>query len=153
MSDSPTTIDLGSKSGAQEAEFHEAGYQRAKCTYKSNKTFAGYLASSKNAYVWLTQDINEAIWVKWKFDGVGDRWLEKATRPYDRFLGRAESYYADWGLSQTRGASSYAEPVLYNADHTISLKADATKFLYGPYGDQWVCWGDNENVLIVELVD
>ena len=54
---------------------------------------------------------------------------------------------------QTRGASSYAEPVLYNADHTISLKADATKFLYGPYGDQWVCWGDNENVLIVELVD
>ncbi len=147
------SINLGIQNDAKEMEFLEAGYKRAKCTYKSNNEFAGYLASSQNQYLWLTQDINQAAWVKWTFDSIGGRWLEKSTVPYDRFLGVAEYDYADWGLSQTRGASKYASPVIYNTDHTISLASDPRKFLYGPYGDQWVCWGDNENVLVVNFVD
>jgi hypothetical protein len=143
--------DLGSKIAPTESAAG-SDYKKAKCTYKSNGTFAGYLSSSTNAYVWLTQDPNQASSVKWTFDGNGGRWLEKHTSPSARLLGSAEQDYADWGLSQTVGASVYAEPVIYNSDHTISLASNPAKFLYGPYGDQWVCWGDNANVLVVELV-
>src|SRR4051812_49384829 len=81
-----STQDLGSQEvtalGAP-----ASGYQLAKCTFKKNGVFAGYLASSTNAYVWLTDDPGQAAHVKWKIDGDGRWWLEKDTAPNDRFLG------------------------------------------------------------------
>lgn len=143
----PTLEDLGVK----QADPFLDGYSLVKCTFRSNKTFAGYLASSTNNFVWLTQDPKQAAQVKWLIDRSGRWWLEKATSPNDRFLGYAGDSYADWGLWQAN-PNGYIEPVIYNADHTIALASDPSKLLYGPYGDQWVRWGQDQNVLVCELV-
>jgi hypothetical protein len=137
--------------GLQQADPVLDSYSIVQCTFRSNRTFAGYLASSTNAYVWLTQDPNQAARVKWLIDRSGRWWLEKATSPNDRFLGVAGNDYADWGLWQA-DPNGYIEPVIYNSDHTISLAKDTSKSLYGPYGDQWVRWGQSQNVLVCELV-
>lgn len=148
-----STHDLGS----QDVAAHEAppsGYKLAKCTFRKNGVSAGYLASSTNAYVWLTDDPSKAAHVKWDIDKSGRWWLQKSTSPNDRFMGIAEYGYADWGLWQAQ-PNGYIEPVIYNSDHTIALAKDPSQLLYGPYGDGWVCFGktSEENVLVVELVD
>jgi hypothetical protein len=147
-----STPDLGSQDVAPRG-VTPPGYQIAKCTFK-NGTFAGYLASSTNAYVWLTNDPSKAANVKWKIDSSGQWWLEKDTQPNDRFLGVGDNGYADWGLWQAR-PNGYIEPVIYNPDRTIALAKDASQVLYGPYGDRWVCFGSTPggNELVVELVD
>jgi len=147
-----STLDLGSQDVAVEASA-ASEYKLAQCTFKKNGVAAGYLASSTNAYVWLTQDVKKATRVKWLIDSSGRWWLEKATTPNDRFLGIGDNDYADWGLWQA-APNGYIEPVVYNADHTIALARYPSKLLYGPYGDQWVCWGSatEENLLVVELV-
>jgi hypothetical protein len=147
-----STPDLGSQDIPAEGAM-PSGYKIAKCTFK-NGTFAGYLASSKNAYVWLTDDLSKAAHVKWNIDSSGRWWLEKDTQPNDRFLGVAEQGYADWGLWQA-APNGYIEPVKYNADRTITLLKDESQVLYGPYGDRWVCFGKTSggNELVVDLVD
>lgn len=145
-----STITVGDL-GLKQADPPLQGYSIVQCTYLSNKVPAGYLASSTNSFVWLTQNPKEAALVKWLIDRSGRWWLEKATSPNDRFLGVAGADYADWGLWQS-DPNGYIEPVIYNGDHTISLAKEPSKFLYGPVGDQWVCWGKGDNVLVCELL-
>jgi hypothetical protein len=146
-----TAVDLGTKDVAVQPV--SAGYQLAKCTFLKNGVLAGYLASSKNAYVYLTSDPKQAAGVKWMHDKSGRWWLEKDTKPDDRFLGVGANSYADWGLWQAE-PNGWIEPVIYNANHTIALAKDPSQLLYGPYGDDWVCWGSNsDNVLVVNFVD
>lgn len=145
--------DLGSQDVAA-LDAVPAGYRLAKCTFKKNGEFAGYLASSTTAHVWLTDDPKRAAHVKWKIDSSGEWWLEKATAPFDRFLGFAGDDYADWGLWQVQ-PNGYIEPVVYNSDHTIALARKRSMVLYGPVGNGWVKFGSTseDNVLVVEFVD
>jgi hypothetical protein len=148
-----STPDYGTQDVAAQGGPPE-GFKYAKCTFKKNGLFAGYLSCSTNAYLWLTQDPAQAAFVKWDIDKNGWWWLRKSTQPNDRFLGIGDYGYADWGLWQAF-PNGYIEPVIYNDDHTICQRKDQSQFLYGPYGDRWVCWGDanQDNLLKIEFTD
>jgi len=150
MSNQLSEKDLGAQISPQQPARPD-GWFKAKCTY-TNGVLAGYLASSQNDYVWLAPTFDQGYWVNWYIHTDGNWYLRKQTSPDARYLGAAGQDYADWGLWQAVGSQSYIEPVVYNNDHTISRKGNTSQFLYGPYGNKWVCWGQKQtNTLIVTL--
>lgn len=155
MSKQLSDADLGAHNLAALEPQRPDGWFKAKCTY-TNGVVAGYLAESQNDYVWLADTFDQGYWVNWYIHTDGNWYLRlKGTgtsQSANRYLGRAGQDYADWGLWQAVGSQEYIEPVVYNPDHTICRKADETQFLYGPYGNKWVCWGEKQaNTLIVNF--
>jgi hypothetical protein len=129
----------------------DTGWRKMACYNLSTGELAGYLASSgNNAY--LTQDVNGAENLQWYSNGA-DLYLRKDTDPNDRYLGVGWNSYACWGLWTPTG---WVNPVIYNTDHTISLKGDPNRKLYGPEGNGWVRWSagndQNQNILRCEWV-
>ncbi len=130
-----------------DAPVARGNYGKMKCYNLSTGDFVGWLASYNNN-VYLTQDESAAASVKW-LSYKEHTYLEKETSPNDRYLGLGWNGYATWGLT-----GGWNDPIVYNADHTISLKTDPKRKLYGPYGNQWVAWSggeDNQNILRCEL--
>ncbi len=124
-----------------------SGYKKMKCFNLMTGEFKGYLSTLRN-YVTLVPDKEHGAWLQWKEED-GDMYLAKDTTPNDRFLGEAERRYASWGLK-----GGWREPIVYNADGTISLKSNTKVKLYGPYetlGNDYVCWtepeGNNQAIL------
>lgn len=124
----------------------EPGYHRVQCYNRDTKEFLGWLGTY-DANVWIISKDNYEKWkdyiayCKFSYASGDDTYLEKSTVPYDRWLGLGDSSYAVWGLTGGRN-----NPIIYNADHTISLKEKPERKLYGPYGHgSYVCWSDNDN--------
>ncbi|WP_028982268.1 hypothetical protein [Sporocytophaga myxococcoides] len=126
-----------------------SGYHRVACYIGSEKI--GYLACSWDNFVYIEKDANSGkiASCKWCFDN-SRRYLEKATAPFDRFLGTGSNSSAGWGLA----GGGYVSEVVYNeADHTISL-AGTNQKLYAPNGTgSWVYWTNgNDNGTIIKCI-
>lgn len=122
-------------------------YGKMRCYNLTTGEFVGWLGTYGNN-VDLVHDAESAAAVAWSPHG-SDMYLRKETSPNDRFLGLGWNGYATWGLT-----GGWNDPIIYNSDHTISLKTDPKRKLYGPYGNDWVCWSggeDNQNLLRCEL--
>lgn len=143
---SPTPDALGSQSGVHLDSF-KPEYYKMKCTHKDG-TFVGYLASSSNNYLWLTKNSNDGSWVQWSKPADGSLWLQ-VHQQILRYLGDGDYDYACWGLPQAPGVGPYTQPLIYNNDKTISMAVKPAISLYGPYGDQWVCWGPTDDKVLV----
>jgi hypothetical protein len=127
----------------------DTGWKKMKCFNLSTGDFVGYLANS-NSWAFLTQDEGSAANLAWSPNGA-DMYLQNEASPSNRYLGLGTNSYACWGLWTPTG---WVNAVLYNQDHTISLKAFPSNKLYGPYGNGWVCFSggeDNQNILRFEL--
>lgn len=126
-----------------------SGYFKMMCYNKMTKQFVGYMGTYGND-VSLVADEAEAVDVKWE-PVDSDTYLAKETSPNDRYLGLAANDYAAWDLW---GNKSSRQPVVLNADGTISLKNKPNIKLYGPYrynGVDYACWtdqADNSNILV-----
>jgi hypothetical protein len=122
------------------------GYVPMKCYNLSTGDFVGWLGTYGNN-VDLVHSVEEAA--RLKFSSYGsDLYLRKETDPADRYLGLGWNGYATWGVT-----GGWNDPIVYNGDHSISLKTDSKRKLYGPYGNDWVCWSggeDNQNILRIE---
>jgi hypothetical protein len=128
-----------------------ATWKKMACYNLVTGDFVGYLGTYNNNLD-LLQDADDAANLVWYSSG-SDLYLRKATTPNDRYLGLGWNGYACWGLWTPTG---WVNPVVYNSDHTISLKEDPKRKLYGPYGNDWVCWTggeDNQNILRCEMTD
>jgi hypothetical protein len=128
------------------------------CYNLATNQLVGYLGAggSLNADVSIVADKADGAAVKWAYVG-SDTYLEKDTTPDDRYMGLGVRSYACWGLWTPTG---WVNPIVYNPDHTISLKADLSRKLYGPYrylGSDWAVWSEpgdnNQNILRFEMVD
>jgi hypothetical protein len=131
----------------------EKGYTKLACFNRKTGQLLGYLGTLRN-YLTLVEDKENGAWVQWRPE---DKlmYLAKSTTPADRFLGVAERGYAGWSLQGT----SWVNAVDYQTDHSIAIKGDTKRRLYGPYetlGSQYVCWSEddtNDNILRCEMVD
>lgn len=134
------------KSGAQLTS--SSGYHRMRCTNLSTGEFLGWLATSgNNVYLETDPKSSNLAACQWRSWGA-DLYLAKDTSPSDRLLGLGWNSYACWGAQESGG---WHNPIIYNADHTISLKEAPNRKLYGPYGNQWVCWtGEESNQNIIK---
>ena len=104
-----------------------------------------------NLYLYEDKDDRHVAEVKF-VDYKDQKWLAKDTSPNDQFAGVATQSYATWGLS-----GGWNNPVLWNADHTISLDPkykpeykNRSLYLYSGY----CCWSDdatNSNILRFEF--
>jgi len=154
MSNKLSDENLGAHIPAPQEPQRPDGWFKAKCTY-ANGIVAGYLAESQNDYVWLADTFDAGYWVNWYIHTDGNWYLRlkgSGSASANRYLGRAGQDYADWGLWQAIPQQEYIEPVVYNIDHTICRLSDPKQFLYGPYGNKWVCFGPKQsNTLIVTL--
>lgn len=128
-----------------------ANYKKMKCFNLMTGEMVGYLGTHDNFLTIVPAA--EAVAVQWDTEG-SDLYLDKDTSPTDRYLGLADQSYAGWGLK----GGGYRNPILFNRDGTISLKAAPGRKLYGPYAKitaNYVCWTedgeDNQNILRFEM--
>lgn len=124
-------------------------YHKMKCYNLMTKEFNGWLGVGNNQYVDLVHDAKDAANLAW-YSHNSDSYLKKDTTPSDRYLGVGANDYACYGLWIPTG---WVNAVIYNGDHTISLKEDPKRKLY-KYGNDWVCWSkgeDNQNILRFEF--
>ena len=133
-------------------------YKKMACYNLATNQLVGYVGAggSLNASVAIVANKADGTNVKWAYVG-SDTYLEKETTPNDRYLGLGDQSYACWGLWTPTG---WVNPIVYNPDGTISLKADSGRKLYGPYrslGSDWAVWSErgdnNQNILRFEMVD
>jgi hypothetical protein len=127
------------------------------CHNLATNQLVGYLGAggNLNASTSIVANKEDGANVKWAYVG-SDMYLEKDTTPNDRYLGLGSQSYACWGLWTRDG---WVDPLVYNQDHTISLKGQTHRKLYGPYrwlGSDWAVWSegeDNQNILRFEMVE
>ncbi|HUY99088.1 MAG TPA: hypothetical protein VMU89_01965 [Thermomicrobiaceae bacterium] len=122
-------------------------FGRMKCYNRSTGAFVGWLGTY-NYSVDLVHDADSGAGVAWTPWG-SDMYLTMDWSPGYRYLGLGANSYACWGI-----AGGWTDAIVYNPDHTLSLKSDPKRKLYGPYGNDWVCWSngeDNQNILRCEL--
>jgi hypothetical protein len=122
-------------------------FGRMKCFNLSTGQFVGWLGTY-NYSVDLVHDVDSGAGLAWNSWG-SDMYLMMNWSPGYRYLGLGTSSSACWAI-----AGGWTKPVIYNPDHTISLKEDPSRKLYGPYGNDWVYWTngeDNQNILRCEL--
>lgn len=139
--DSPRPFLSSDALGASETNFRPM-----RCYNLITGQAEGWLGTYGNN-VDLVHDIKDAAMVDW-YSYQSDLYLRKDTNPAYRYLGVGYNSYATWGVT-----GGWNDAVVYNSDHTISLKSDPKRKLY-KYGNDWVCWSkgeDNQNILRFEF--
>jgi hypothetical protein len=114
----------------------QSRFRKLKCYYAGNGQLVGWLGDY-NANVDVVTKEKSAAEVAWSWY-ASDMYLRKSTSPNDRFLGLGWHGYACWVLA------GWNDAVIYNADHTISLKSEPSRKLC-LYGNNWVCWSEGES--------
>ncbi|HKN28395.1 MAG TPA: hypothetical protein VJY34_11135 [Roseiarcus sp.] len=126
-------------------------YKRMKAFDKMTKELKGYVGVGAFESAALVHSANDAAMVKFE-NRDGSRALAKDTSPSDRWLTEGLRQYAEWGLGK-----NYVW-VVWDDDHTISMKDDRNRKLYWyeRSGTKWLCWTgekekDNQAILTFEL--
>jgi hypothetical protein len=126
-------------------------YNHLKAFDKMTKEFVGYVGVGGFEYAALVDSSSKAARVKFE-NRDGSRALAKETEPSDRWLGEDYQQYADWGLG-----NNYIW-IVYEDDHTISMKDNRSRKLYWYEKNKkkWLCWTkseekDNQAILTFEL--
>jgi len=122
-------------------------YRHLKAIDKMTNQAMGYVGVGGFEYAALVDSPSKAARVKFE-NRDGSRGLAKETSPSDRWLGEDYQQYADWGLGK-----NYVW-IVWDQDHTISMKDDPSRKLYWyeKGGTKWLCWtksGDNNNQAIL----
>jgi hypothetical protein len=124
----------------------QSRYRKMKCYYAVNGRLLGWLGTYNDNVDVVTNE-KLAAEVAWSWY-ESDMYLRKTTSPNDRFLGLGWHGYACWSL-----AGGWNDAIIYNADHTISLKSDPSRKL-SLCGNNWICWSEgesNQNILRFEF--
>lgn len=127
-------------------------YRTVPCYNRKTNKFVGYLGTN-SADLSLVQNTGDTstAWCKWVYQD-GNLYLAKETTPQDRWLGLGSNSYAGWGLT-------WYDPIVVNADKTISLKSAPERRLYGPFnkgGVDYLRWSEddtNDDILRIELTN
>lgn len=130
---------------------NDSSYRKMKAYNLMTGEAQGWVGTGGDQYVELVAE-DSAAGVKWENKGE-DLYLAKDTNPQDRWMGEgggAWKGYADWGIG-----GGYYCAVLWNADHTVSMKSDPGRKLYKyhSFSKDWLCWSENgdNNQAIVRL--